>query len=575
MATTSLVQDLNYNADSMSHWISYGRHEGPRRMSTNSGCIVSIVLDDSSIAHFSAIRFLIVSKQSQNLDHLRITDCHDLDRWKPSGGSPGSPGPQTHYRTRLHRLCAASRDTAVILASPVSGLPIFTMVFELIDTGGDLDPSYGDLQLVALVPCSRLPLDQLPLRVIYERVHRVSPGNPSLLVFLDSNVCFESLPQELCDSHFPAAIRAHSIRVLPTSGRQGSFFPLHPAIIRHVVDFAIGGRPFGWRRALLAYGLVSKSWAHVLDLFFERFSGSNEFQKVDVCDVARALERRPERGALMHTLDFTDYNLGPPEDLKTVGPFYNGLEGWHAFLKILQYATSVRRLCLLAIPEMFSNSFVRGLSDLRKVQRCFSGSCISLTMADIQTFIAEWEDLTSLSVTYWAGQGDTEPSSRRLTCNVEELNLFRGDMNGRQFLRFLSVPRPRLKRLQLQYVQGISNEEFRSFLFLAAPTLSQISVSECPMPCSSPNEEFALDAVIHMMDAITFISAPGTHVSARILSRKISRTPPSSGAIRATIYINCAGADTTIGQVAEAMKVTGWEMIWITWPERSMWDEVL
>ncbi|KAF8071522.1 hypothetical protein FPV67DRAFT_878728 [Lyophyllum atratum] len=569
MSTITLAQDRNYNSDSTSHWISYGRHEGPRRVATNSGCMVSIVLDDSSIDHFSAIRFLIVSKQSQNLDHC-ITDCHDLDRWKLSVGSPGA---LTHYRTRRHRFRAASQDTAVILASPASGLPIFTVVFELVHPN-EMGLN-GAVQVVAMVPCSQLALDQSPLRVAYDRVHRVSPTNPSLLVFLDSNICFEPLPYELRDYVLPSAIPVHSIRVLPIFGRQRSFFPLDPAIIRHVVDLAIGHRPRGWLKALLAYGLVSKSWEHVLDLFFERFCGdlSGEEPKVDVLDVARVLERRPERGALIHTLNFANYKGMSPGDTKTEDPFHSGSDGWRAFLKILQFATSLRTVYLPTVPKMFMSPVVRGLSDLRDVQGCFLLQS-ALAMADIQSFIAKWEDLATLAVTYWAGEGDVEPSSRRLTCNIEELSLYRGTMSGHQFLQFVAAPRPRLKVLRLHHVQGISNEEFRSFLSLAAPTLSQISIFECPMPCSSLDEELALDAVIPMLDNITFITAPGTHVSARILSRKISRTP-SSGDIRTNININCAGAETTLVQVAEAMKVTGWEMVWITWPEGSMWDEAL
>ncbi|KAF8071528.1 hypothetical protein FPV67DRAFT_1481595 [Lyophyllum atratum] len=411
MSTTTLAQDLNYNIDSesISHWTSYGRHEEAGGMISGSGCIVSIVLDDSSINDFSAIRFLIVSKPSQNFDHLvrpilyRITDCDDPSGWKRA---TNSSRPQTHYRTRLHRLRAASHGTTVTLAPPVFDLPIFTVVFELIDTG-EMHFMH-DLQLASLVPYSHLTLNQSPLRVAYDRVHRVSPGNPSLLVFLDSNICFERLPEELCDSHLPSAIPVHSIRVLPIFGRQRSFFPLHPAIIRHAVDLAIGNGPRGWRRALLAYGLVSKSWAHVLDLFFERFDGSIEFPKVDVLDVARALDRRPERGALIRTLNFANYRGRSLGDQKTVGPFYSGLDGWHAFLKILQFATSARSIYLpTSVPKIFTSPLVRGLSDLRDIRSCFL-LLSALTMADIQSFIARCEDLATLTVTHWAGEGDVE-----------------------------------------------------------------------------------------------------------------------------------------------------------------------
>jgi len=305
--------------------------------------------------------------------------------------------------------------------------------------------------------------------------------------------------------------------------------------------------------------------------FFGRFDGTYEVHRVEVLRVARSLEMRPERGALIHTLDCRDYKpkaSGSPDGAST---FYSGLDGWHGFLKIMQHATSCGSVHLQAVPGSLTTQLMYHLSNLLDVRSCsLHHNEDSLTMTDIQMFIAKWANLDKLEVFQWANEHDNvQHSTDHLACNIHTLILHSGTIDSRQLSRFISLSTPRLRMLTLKLVKGLSNEDFRSFLSSIAATLHHLVILDCTMPRSSLDEELALDAVMPMMKNLTHLFVPGTHVSTLALSRK-AQTKDSF------IIINPALPTMTIGQVAEAIEVTGWKGILIRWrgtPDE--WDEAL
>jgi len=160
-------------------------------------------------------------------------------------------------------------------------------------------------------------------------------------------------------------------------------------------------------------------------------------------------------------------------------------------------------------------------------------------------------------------------STDHLTCNIHTLMLNSGTIDSHQLSCFISLPTPCLGMLTLRLVKGLSSEDFRSFLSLIVATLHHLVIRNCTMPRSSPDEELALDAVMPTMKNLTHLFVPDTHVSTLALSRK-AQTKDSF------IIISPALPTMMIGQVAEAIEVTGWKRIHILLGETpDEWDEAL
>ncbi|KAG6854250.1 hypothetical protein C0991_008943 [Blastosporella zonata] len=243
--------------------------------------------------------------------------------------------------------------------------------------------------------------------VVFDHFEKILPENPSLVMFLESDERFHPVPPELLNSSSACGIPAYSFRILPTTNRRQSKFGLQPAIIRRIVDFAIGHKPRGWRGALLNYGLVAKSWHHVLGLYFERFDGSPDDVQTNIHVCARALERNPAFGTLMRTLDYKNYRLDSHPGAPVIRPEF-GMDGWRSFLKILECATLVRDVDLAVVPGIMVDELVHGLSRLRQVRKfrhVHKSEVLELdglSMAQVQTIISNWKHLRSLEIHDWA-----------------------------------------------------------------------------------------------------------------------------------------------------------------------------
>ncbi|KAG6856218.1 hypothetical protein H0H87_006369 [Tephrocybe sp. NHM501043] len=193
-------------------------------------------------------------------------------------------------------------------------------------------------------------------------------------------------------------IHSRSVRVIPVF-RKGSPLPGLPRdVLRYIIKLALN-KSFGWRRKLLPYGLVCKSWEHVLNLAFGGFEEiRNDYDYPIIIHVARLLNMRPERAAAIHVFKPQIFEF----DFE---PFGVLSEKWEAILSILAHGTSVKTLHLPFIHPLSVQRYLAVLKDLRQVRTCimkFPGAAhvedSNLTMRDVLTAIAGWKQLETLDL---------------------------------------------------------------------------------------------------------------------------------------------------------------------------------
>lgn len=283
-------------------------------------------------------------------------------------------------------------------------LPICTIIFELIDTSTDVI-SFADLvQLPGSIPNDTF-------RIAYNRTYPSTEISHSVRLFLGTDISFRGIiksppPGRICHRH--PHLYSYDVRVLPICGKRPPFAKLSPNIILRIARYAVGHHgPSRWRSALLSLGLVSKSWSHVLDIFF-RLHDSN-CDKPTAMGVARSLELRPERGKLIQHFNTWNYHTDITEDNE------KALQRCIALSMIARMAPSITLVC---IPDMIHISafqeFMFGLSELRQVEIfIMHGSSLEKQQAfaeditryigidDVQTCIAKWSNLRKVNIGYW------------------------------------------------------------------------------------------------------------------------------------------------------------------------------
>ena len=290
-------------------------------------------------------------------------------------------------------------------------LPICTVLFEIVDLGG-----VSEEPRVALVLRHQMPvwpqwsLDRY--RVVYDRKFPCSDASHSVTTFLESNhsVNYQAALDYAHDRPIfsPRTYRvpAHSIRILPIHHYRPPFPGLPLEILRQIISEAIltPGNDDDWRSDLLSYGMVCKSWAHVLNLFYAFYSVKPN--PPTAVSVAKWLQRKPENAKLIrkfnprHFLDFADIGSSDVEYTRYC----------QALLDILELSTQIRQIEIIAIEESLLQRQIRALHQLREIRTCqitgddpnfydLEGSkrrCV--TIDDVQSFIVRWPNLSDLDI---------------------------------------------------------------------------------------------------------------------------------------------------------------------------------
>ncbi|KAF5383627.1 hypothetical protein D9615_003558 [Tricholomella constricta] len=483
------------------HWLSYSTYHVPRKLSRvvaySNRLLFSVVLDDHARFHFSAIRLLLVYKPSARIGEHNLNIVKILNR--------SARRSTCHYGTLLDHPVDVAKQNHNVSTAPTLSSHICTIVFELVDTGRQC------ISLVVERPSS--PCSDTPFRVVYDHVHPCSPTNASILVSLHCSIPIDR-------AFFLPSFSVHTVRILPITNRQRCYIPLPPHVIRCIGKFVVEGRPVGWRTTLLSQGLVCKSWSHVLDLFFECFNGVRMQDKPHASVVARSLETRPERAALMRSFNPGHFKL------LSSNSDQSAMEIWQAFLEILGHAVSITEISMwrLDIHPSLVPQFLGLLGKLRQVE-VFRVSAEKkrqhhLSMADMQVLFANWNHLHTLEVHDWAAVGLLE------YVFIEKLILRRGTLTGTQLKSFAAAP---LTLVELRAIQGLSNQDLLSFLSSTTATLTHLTIDDTPSPRSSEDEELAIDAVMPKMSALVMLFTDGANISTRSIARRKARNGENPG----------------------------------------------
>ncbi|KAF5383620.1 hypothetical protein D9615_003553 [Tricholomella constricta] len=540
-----------------SYWLSYNSCGAKNRaLSGNANAfLISIVLDHDARHHFSAIRLVIVCRESIYLDHLRIFDC--LEAYKYDGDN------DTTYRAVLeqHRLNSHAALT----------LPACVITLEVVLDGDSFFARLG------LAPLPQHEISDGQLRIAYDRTLPSTPSHPFFRTFLHST---RMLGNGYDDSFSIVArspcIVAYSIRLLPASRSRSETVQLSSEIIRRIIEYAIEAGPL---YQLLAYGLVCKAWTHVIDLFFERYNlhhlqvddpdvqYPDEWQPHPIV-VARCLQRRPDRAVLIRRL-----NMHAPHNAEPIIA-----ATWKAVLTILTLAKFVREMTTSHIPPYVTKLILTCFREMRDVRSWTLGGYYRdhlpgrnhVTMDQIQSAIAGWEHLHSLRLTEWRKQDSSKLHSPaqvsgstpiRLSCKIKSLRLSLGALSGPQLLRFAPPPTSYFQHITLDQITGPSNHDLFLLLSHAAPTLVSFSSTFCDFPTSSDHEERALDAAMPEMCALEDVSVHGniaTHLS-------IARKLPGRRTLKQPTTIMIEYTDISEHSVAQALEMTAWERVVVVW----------
>ncbi|KAG5637923.1 hypothetical protein H0H81_002684 [Sphagnurus paluster] len=570
---------VNWNMEDKTHWISYVLHPGTSAKNYCSRCFgICVVLDDNARYNFSGIRLRIISREpAEGLRSLNLKNCPDLRRHLQDNADAESSS--ATYRCCLARQQHREQSLSSLPATHAvaAELPLCTITFEVSPSGNwkqwnALHLIYDSSQFYG---ASRTPQT---IYTIYDRVHTTNPSNPSLCVFLDG-----TRYSAFRDTRIPI----YSVRVLPTSRRSRPCDALPLEILQRIVEFAIGmERGEACRPILLVHGLVCRSWSRVLDHYCNWFRSEYRYQP-GVLETCRLIEAVPKRGALIRT--FSGGGFCTPSE-------------WPAFVRVLRYAESLSNLTLHCIDGSVRTEVVSTLAGLRNVHTCtLKNMERTVDIDDIQTFIADWKQLETLFVSDFGRPSDfayvyipftSQHSSRKLVhpyrdasqhrvdylkCNVKDLTLRFGGINDAHLLRFIPTTSSNLRNLKLQGVVGISNRAFKTFLASAAHSLRSLELEASPMPRDTPDEEFAIDALMPMLKKLECLRlSRESYCTVLALTRKPALTAPErrDGVYSSIVLGHLSAAAVSLQQVAEAMEVTGWESVTISWTRGAVLDDL-
>ncbi|KAF5386613.1 hypothetical protein D9615_001544 [Tricholomella constricta] len=563
------------------YWVSYSKQEfsepaflqikgDPRRFN------IAVVLDPGAREDFSGIRVIIVATDDTGVivkDRLDIDECRDK-----------------RYRTLL-TILRPSRDS-------VDDGKICTVALEV-----EVNPHVIDRANATLRPFRQRfnsYVHRQP-RIIYDHVQMSTA--PLFLSLKCSHPILRN--DDFKGMDFGQSTQTLTARILPISSRSTSLSSLPFTLLSRVVLHAIFDNKERWRRSLLSFGLVCKSWAPLLDLFFSHFcnhvrpfdKGYEYLPRIEA--VARSLEMVPRRAALIK-------RYTPRTYLRPVKAEHSHIF-WKAQNTILRLAaTSLQHLHIdsTRTDDPSFQEFIDIISGLRGIQTfqlsgpwskpswAKVGDLRNLVVEDIQRIICLWPHLTSLILTSWDAFPTTWNSlasqslqsqvilatdaghvveegmgakKAQLVCPIEELRFYSGELTRSQLLIFASptLPLPRLQRAKFYYVKGLTNSHFLGFLTRVASTLVSLTVIRSEI-LRGGDEEYAIDATMPSMLSLETLSLEGDVASASVISGKIKRQGRDTDGRKDTMQLyNLSFTDHE--SIVHALGVTGWDVISIGW----------
>ncbi|KAG6917324.1 hypothetical protein DXG01_002982 [Tephrocybe rancida] len=546
--------------------------EFPNRYDISQVALVTVVLEDGARFQFDAIRLIVVTKEVGITLHTCNDELASYTTFPQNIHLPKYRHSLTRRRALLAKqgvLGPASDKTALKQAT-------CTVFLELLRPNHLFSVPRPRPRLVQKT--SYCPSQQ-GLRVIYDHTQPCDPAHASMLLFLACSTNLEPALSGTIGVHLAQTwIRAHAFRILPLATR--SKCPeLPPHIVRRITEFAVAHGERGWRKVLMTCGLVSRAWKQVLDIYFQGLGSITRNLVADnpwASSVARSLDLRPERGALIRSFSVYDYAF--KSNVK--GQDNYTAQDWDALLTILGHVdpAGLRVIHLpVSIPAYVAGDLSTRFFSLCDVKELHIGEShsksekVPFDMDTIQSWISQWPDFRVLQLGRWSKSGDIDVATAPSTSgqfNLINLTLSFGTLSASQLRRLTPSSVPRLNTLRLVHVDGFSNHDFTLFLCAAASTLKEIFVTDCEFSRGAPSEEFALDAAMPTLTALVKLCARGPGLASSLtLGRKpVSYNILGPRYLMPSITLQPGKDDVLSNELLQAVEVTGWVNIEVHFP---------
>ncbi|KAG6914647.1 hypothetical protein DXG01_016121 [Tephrocybe rancida] len=557
----------------------------PRKWGGNlSGhaCMFSIVLDAGTRRDFDGIRLLIVNEEKKTgLDTVVFRECLNFTDIE----QPCDAGMLDDRRLRESLVQQQEELAQGLQLLHSNHRRVCTLMLRFVVY--HKSPETRKIELQQLDDLTfPLPKD---LCIAYDRTYTLLPGTSSIVSYLYCSKTFHESRWNSVHGEFSLSIiqsmqglYSHDLRILPLIRRSKPLPVLPPEIYQTIAWFSFTKKKRGWRRRLLSLALISKAWAHVVDLFFSGLPPNRDEDPVQAVVMARSLERSPHRGELIRDLAPWRYGRLPRGAEDTLSRFCDTM------MYIVSMAPRVRDLRLGMIDSLSLVPFIRVLADLREVESLQAdgsevvglqytseapkGRRYAWAIEDIQQAISGWKRLKSVTLQTWEPRTfnrEPAPMHEELPCQLESLSLADGVILGPQLLLFVSCPAPKLHTLCFNNVHGVTNREFQAFLALVAPTLEHLTVRASEISCRYDPEERALDAIMPQMAKLKHADLSGNLVTPLSIARKPLvygpdlKFPTTLQGSKVTIVADPEVFD--IVELGDALDTTGWDFVTVLW----------
>ncbi|KAJ6511027.1 hypothetical protein C8R45DRAFT_1068858 [Mycena sanguinolenta] len=424
---------------------------------------------------------------------------------------------------------AAHRASDALLEHglPALDLPLCTVAYEIQDSSNDTWRS-AKLVLLPSWPIVDGPLTHDPV-VLYLNVNYTLRGS---LKRNDTSGLMWAYP-------LPMGIIAATVHILPGARHPRRIFTQPPPeILSTIFGCAVEDKRESWRATLVSFALVCRDWVVALEHLFHDFGStpSPGDRGIKMCAVSKCVQARPQLGNAIWSLSQGHFDFGSGDEQKY-------LELAIAFKDILYSAKHVRRLEIIETHSSLWEEFIEALGQSRDVTSFtinsvpFDGQkywCLP-TLPDLFRCFLHWERLHELKLSGWDGsnpflqivqqftptqQIDQTPP---LSCALKTVLLFNGPITAPQLSNLTAGSHASLSNLDLNGVVGLSNSGLKDWLFEAGGSLQRLNIEKCSV-AKAADEEYALDAAVGHLAALSNLRVDGDIVSELAISRKIAPT---------------------------------------------------
>ncbi|KAG6824515.1 hypothetical protein H0H92_006635 [Tricholoma furcatifolium] len=380
------------------------------------------------------------------------------------------------FRRRLKR--AATPRLAQNLSG--SSKPLLTIVFGLSESRR---PGQFELAL--------LPDTDTPQRVVLDHTYSWDPYSHSLTVDFQcrGRVARPTHPDRLFRGAaiLRGQLNAAEVRRAPT-------LPQH--VLTVIFSYALWDCA-DWRKRMVQYGAVCKSWSIIYDLFFGRVC-ERDCDTIDIGVLERSLYHNPNRGQFLRTVSTNKLNMWS-------GDMALNQKRMKALAFILQTASLVERIFLDNLRVPLSDEVIQILSKMTQVRFAAFSSPVansverrSLSLRVLNS-LANWTKLERLHIMHW-------------------------DTLGARLCWFALAPAICLEFVNLQNIDGLSNAGLTYFLTAISATLKSLKILQCPVH-RNDSEERAFDAALPNMEILQHADVAGDIASTVALTRTTVQIP--------------------------------------------------